>query len=167
MVQLNPEKKKVNIPMPEGQKTVTIDAHPTLEKTIANVSSHNSNFNAKSIEEETAHHQSLNNNYEHAIKTIQTSVKFSTNGCGRNSDMNSIIEGIEAVTSRIVVNQSNDSAHSQSNVQNDIEHFAEYIAENKIKEMPKNFHTKVVRLNMATQLYKFDCKKTYLNLFDE
>ncbi|KAL2518404.1 sentrin-specific protease 6-like [Abeliophyllum distichum] len=42
--------------------------------------------------------------------------------------------------------------------------FAEYIAENKIKEMPKNFDTKVARLNMATQLYKFACEKPYLNI---
>ncbi|KAL2548394.1 sentrin-specific protease 6-like [Forsythia ovata] len=42
--------------------------------------------------------------------------------------------------------------------------FAEYIAENKIKEMPKNFDTKVARLNMATQLYKFACEKPYLDI---
>ncbi|KAL2473764.1 Ulp1 protease family [Forsythia ovata] len=42
--------------------------------------------------------------------------------------------------------------------------FAEYIAENKIQEMPKNFDTRVARLNMATQLYKFACEKPYLNI---
>ncbi|KAL2551452.1 Uncharacterized protein Fot_05071 [Forsythia ovata] len=42
--------------------------------------------------------------------------------------------------------------------------FAEYIAENKIKDMSKNFDTKLARLNMATQLYKFACEKPYLNI---
>ncbi|KAL2553225.1 Uncharacterized protein Fot_06844 [Forsythia ovata] len=42
--------------------------------------------------------------------------------------------------------------------------FVKYIAKNKIKEMPKNFDTKVACLNMATQLYKFACEKPYLHL---
>ncbi|KAL2559246.1 Uncharacterized protein Fot_03985 [Forsythia ovata] len=101
-----PKKKKVNIPVPEGHtkqardasssqaftevvqttQTVTVDAHINLEKTTGNGSSHKINFNAKSVEEEAAHHKSLTNSCEHAIKNIQTSVNLSTNSCGGRLD---------------------------------------------------------------------------------
>ncbi|KAL2508617.1 Uncharacterized protein Fot_32264 [Forsythia ovata] len=42
--------------------------------------------------------------------------------------------------------------------------FAEYITENKIKQRPKKFDTKVARLNMVTKLYKFASEKPELHL---
>ncbi|KAL2495111.1 Uncharacterized protein Fot_38868 [Forsythia ovata] len=75
-----PVKKKVNIPVPEGQTTVTVDCHLNLEKTMDNVSSHMININAKLVEKEDAHHKSSNNKFENAIKIIHNSTNFSTNG---------------------------------------------------------------------------------------
>ncbi|KAL2473765.1 Uncharacterized protein Fot_49501 [Forsythia ovata] len=76
------EKKKVNIPVPEGQTTFNVDAHINFVKTIDNGSSHNIHFDNKSVEEEAAHHKSLSNNREHGNKTTQTTVNCSTNNCG-------------------------------------------------------------------------------------
>ncbi|KAL2520173.1 Papain-like cysteine peptidase superfamily [Forsythia ovata] len=160
-----PEKKTVNIPMPEGQTTVTVDSHLNLEKMIDNVSSHNINFNAKSVEEEAAHHKSSNNKFEHSLKAIHSSTNLSTNGCAGNMDKKgccfskqsimmsinalqskhkqlcsdqfkmkmeihnlftnfakSIVDGIETVTSIIIVDQLDYFAPPQHDMQNDENH---------------------------------------------
>ncbi|KAL2547562.1 Ulp1 protease family [Forsythia ovata] len=255
----------------KNTQTVTVDCHLNLEKTISNVSSHVININAKSVEEEDAHHKLLDNKFENAVKTIHNLTNFATNGCAEKMHKKSIVDGIEAVSSLIGVYQLDYIAPLQHDMQNYENHaiedskagspqgmskkrrtvsediqsnnklgneinasapisllddeivfneenfrhmddsvekircrgqkrpaktirdvavldaveplcqmkphvlrhgdcgifvikFAEYIAENKIKEIPKNFDTKVARLNMATQLYKFACEKPYLNI---
>ncbi|KAL2488946.1 Uncharacterized protein Fot_42238 [Forsythia ovata] len=101
------EKKTVNIPVPEGQTTDTVDADINLEKMINKGSSHNINFNAKSVDAPAVHHKSLSNNCERAIKNIQTLVNCSTNSCGEKLDKKdccyskeSIMRSIDALQSK-------------------------------------------------------------------
>ncbi|KAL2456075.1 hypothetical protein Fot_57100 [Forsythia ovata] len=74
------------IAKPEKKKTVIVDTHINLEKTIGNGLSHKINFNAKLVEEEAVHHKSLTNSCEHTIKNIQTSINLLTNSCGGKLD---------------------------------------------------------------------------------
>ncbi|KAL2473763.1 Ulp1 protease family [Forsythia ovata] len=194
-----PEKKTVNIPVPEGQTTDTVDADINLEKMTDKGSSHNINFNAKSVDALAAHScggkldkkdccyskesimrsiDALQSKHEQLISD-QFTMKMEILNLFTDF-ANSIVDGIEAVTSIIAVNKFNVSAPPLSDMKNAGGHliqlcsgdcgifvikFAEYIAENKIQEMPKNFDTKVARLNMASQLYKFACEKPYFNTF--
>ncbi|KAL2547668.1 Ulp1 protease family [Forsythia ovata] len=278
----------------KNTQIVTVDCHLNLEKTISNVSSHVININAKSVEEEDAHHKLSDNKFENAVKTIYNLTNFATNGCAekmhkkeccfsKGSIMRSInalqskheqlvfdqfkmkmeiynlftdfakslVDGIETQTTIETIEDSkagcpqgmskkrrtvSEDIQSNNKLGNEINasapisllddeivyseenfrhmdesvekiryrgqkrpaktirdvalldvveplrqmmphvlrhgdcgifviKFAEYIAENKIKEIPKNFDTKVALLNMATQLYKFACEKPYLNIF--
>ncbi|KAL2528449.1 Uncharacterized protein Fot_21050 [Forsythia ovata] len=64
----------------KNTQTVTVDCHLNLEKMIGDVSSHVININAKSVEEEDAHHKSSDNKFENAVKTIHNVTNFATNG---------------------------------------------------------------------------------------